>query len=173
MSKPSSKPVHDVRTTLYGHCYDVKTLKRRRNNIVLTPWACWELLIGRFLSFIKVECFRKVFCGQSKFFFVFIKFFFHLNICFRPEKQFSVQSLVRRKFSGIWIFTLIRSKCSINRLVQKCDFWWNSTNFFIFSLWISPWYQIINPLNLKKSVFHFARRLLTELQCKVNYYYKN
>ena len=34
--------VHDVKTTLYGRCNDVKTLKRRHNNVVLTPYAGWE-----------------------------------------------------------------------------------------------------------------------------------
>ena len=36
-----SQSVHDVITTLYGRWNDVKTLKRRRNNIVLT--SCFYL----------------------------------------------------------------------------------------------------------------------------------
>ena len=34
---------HDVRTTLYGRWNDVKTLKRRRSNVVLTLCASWEM----------------------------------------------------------------------------------------------------------------------------------
>ena len=32
---------HDVRTMLYRRCYDVKTFKRRRINIVLTSCDGW------------------------------------------------------------------------------------------------------------------------------------
>ena len=35
---------HDVRTALYRSWNDVKTLKRRRNNVVLTPCAGWAAL---------------------------------------------------------------------------------------------------------------------------------
>ena len=38
-----TQPAHDVRTTLYGRCYDVKTLKRRPYNVVLTSCAGWVL----------------------------------------------------------------------------------------------------------------------------------
>ena len=34
-----SQPVHDVKTTFYGRCYDVKTLKQWRSNVVLTSCA--------------------------------------------------------------------------------------------------------------------------------------
>ena len=37
-----TQQARDVRTTLHGRCYDVKTLKRRHNNVVLTPYAGWE-----------------------------------------------------------------------------------------------------------------------------------
>ena len=33
--------IRDVRMTLYGRCYDVKTLKRRRNNVILMLCAGW------------------------------------------------------------------------------------------------------------------------------------
>ena len=32
---------HDVKTTLYGRCNDFKTLKRRRNSVILTLWTGW------------------------------------------------------------------------------------------------------------------------------------
>ena len=35
------QPVHDVRTTLYGRWYDVKTLKRSPYNVVRTSCAVW------------------------------------------------------------------------------------------------------------------------------------
>ena len=38
-----TQQAHDVRTTLHGRCYDVKTLKWRRYNVVLTSCACLEL----------------------------------------------------------------------------------------------------------------------------------
>ena len=37
-----TRPAHDVETTLYGRCNDVKRLKRRRNNVVLTSGAGWD-----------------------------------------------------------------------------------------------------------------------------------
>ena len=36
-------PAHDVRTTLYGRCCDIKTLKRCRYNVVLTLCVGWEV----------------------------------------------------------------------------------------------------------------------------------
>ena len=37
----NTQPAHDIRTTLYRRCYDVKALKRRRYNVVLTSCAGW------------------------------------------------------------------------------------------------------------------------------------
>ena len=34
-----TQPEHDISTTLYGRCYDIKTRKRRRYNVVLTSCA--------------------------------------------------------------------------------------------------------------------------------------
>ena len=39
----STQPAHDVRTTFYRRYNDVKTLKQRRNNVVLTSCAGWVL----------------------------------------------------------------------------------------------------------------------------------
>ena len=36
-----TQQAHDVRTMLYGRCYNVGTLKRRHYNVVLTLCACW------------------------------------------------------------------------------------------------------------------------------------
>ena len=40
-----NQPVHDVRTMLYGRCYDVKTFKRRPYNIILTSYVGWVLFV--------------------------------------------------------------------------------------------------------------------------------
>ena len=37
-----SRPAHNVRTTLYRRCYDFKTFKWRRCNIVLTSCTAWD-----------------------------------------------------------------------------------------------------------------------------------
>ena len=42
--KLTSQLRHDVRTTLNGRCYDVKMLKRRPYNVVLTSYVGWDLL---------------------------------------------------------------------------------------------------------------------------------
>ena len=42
--------IRDVRMTLYGRCYDVKTLKRCCENVVLKSCSDWE--IYAYLSFI-------------------------------------------------------------------------------------------------------------------------
>ena len=49
-----TKPAHDVRKTLYGRWNDVKTLKRRRNNVVLT--SCVGLGMGVYF-FLLLFCF--------------------------------------------------------------------------------------------------------------------
>ena len=36
------QPAHNVKTTLYGRWNDVKTLKRRPYNVVLTSCAGWD-----------------------------------------------------------------------------------------------------------------------------------
>ena len=36
-----TQPTHDVKTTLYERCYNVKTIKRRPHNVVLTSCADW------------------------------------------------------------------------------------------------------------------------------------
>ena len=41
-----SQPAHDVRTTLYGRWNDVKTWKRRLNNVVLTSYEYYSSLFG-------------------------------------------------------------------------------------------------------------------------------
>ena len=45
----SSWHTMDVRTTLCGRCYDIKTLKQRPYNVVLTSCAGW--LVGFFRNF--------------------------------------------------------------------------------------------------------------------------
>ena len=37
----ATQPAHDVRTMLYGRCYNVGTLKQRHYNVVLTLCAGW------------------------------------------------------------------------------------------------------------------------------------
>ena len=39
--KHITQPEHDVRTALYGRCYDVKTLKQYLYNVVLTSCTIW------------------------------------------------------------------------------------------------------------------------------------
>ena len=40
--KKRTQTAHDVETTLYGRCNDIKTLKWRRNNVILTSCVGWE-----------------------------------------------------------------------------------------------------------------------------------
>ena len=43
----NTQPGHDIKAKLHGRCYDVKTLKKCRNNVVLTSCAGWVPLVNR------------------------------------------------------------------------------------------------------------------------------
>ena len=58
----------NARTTLYGRCYDVKTLKRRCYNVALTSCAGWELTdtpTNGDLTLMKKKYFPKQMQSQS------------------------------------------------------------------------------------------------------------
>ena len=49
----ASQPAHDVRTTLYGRWNDVKTLKRRCNDVVLTSCISWAFKSSKSLNIFR------------------------------------------------------------------------------------------------------------------------
>ena len=51
-NKPFSNE-HDVRTTLYGRCYDIKTFKRRLYNVVLTSCVGWMFYAMQGIRFVR------------------------------------------------------------------------------------------------------------------------
>ena len=69
---------HNVKTTLYGRCNDIKILKKRRNNVVLTSCArCGRLIIicsYVTLTWSTVSGFRSapVLCNQVEVIFYFL-----------------------------------------------------------------------------------------------------
>jgi len=54
-----------VKMTLFERCYDVKTVKLRRNNVVLTSCAGWEAKLSKYTLYV---CFNdiKVYKSASK-----------------------------------------------------------------------------------------------------------
>ena len=71
-SEQRSQLAHDVETTLYGRWNDIKTLKRRRNNIiVLTSCAGWVVTTSfqRPYNIARTSCAGRVYIPLTKFLF--------------------------------------------------------------------------------------------------------
>ena len=48
----TNQPTHDVRTTLYGRCYDVKMLKQRRYNVIFgVVFRLGSFIVGHLVIF--------------------------------------------------------------------------------------------------------------------------
>ena len=51
----NTQTANDVRTTLYGRCYDVKTRKRLRYDAVLTSCTGWVRIEKSNLCYIQIN----------------------------------------------------------------------------------------------------------------------